>query len=113
MDPFHYDQVLAMRMGFFYYLLPGYMIGAIVHPHAVTSGVTNILLSVLDSDHRIFFGEIRRYLCNRLMVNQKKAVAHWLLLVLQRDLETYPERYVDGASSSLPQRVFRQWQEWA
>ena len=105
----HGDQFFFMKKQCLFYLLPGYMIGAIVHPPESTAHVTFSLLLVLSDWCAV---EKRRYVFNRLYVNQKRAVAHWLLLVLQRDQARCPELYVDGATPSGTMRAFQDWQQW-
>ena len=105
------DQFWGMKKQCFFYLLPGYMIGAIVHPPESTAGVTLSLLCVLVVNSAL--DDKRPYVFNRLTVNQKRAVAHWLLMVFQRDQDQCPKLYVDGATPSLALQAFRDWQQWA
>ena len=105
------DQFLGMKKQCFFYLLPGYLIGATVHPPESTAHVTQSLLCILVVNTAL--EDIRRYVFNRLTVSQKRAVAHWLLLVLRRDQDRCPELYIDGATPSLALWTFRDWQQWA
>ena len=107
-------QFFFMTKECLFYLFPGYLLGVINHKPESVVGVTMSLLSYLSWYHRA--GPIYdrySYLCDRFTPEQKKVVAHWLQLVLERDKERSPELYGNGARPTLHQLVFHSWEHWA
>jgi len=111
------QQFYFMTRECLFYLLPGYLLGAITHPAESVAGVIPDLVLLL---HWTYFGagvgeawELHAYICDRLTVDQKRAVTHWLELMLERDRERSPELYMTGAPPTRLLQAFNGWRHWA
>jgi hypothetical protein len=80
------------------YLFPGYLLAVIRYDAA---GVTTSLLSLLCPVGRTQWATERMsYVWENLTLTQKKAVVHWLQLLLEKDVRAQPEKYKDGGTSA-------------
>jgi hypothetical protein len=112
MNRHHEDQFFYMTRECLFYLLPGYLLGVVNHKHELAKGVVNSLLRLLNPNPSVEWQyELSLYLAARFNPIQKKAVAHWHQLELERDRERRPERYESGRTEY--QAAFDQWRKWA
>jgi hypothetical protein len=96
-----------------FYLFPGYLLGAVNHEPALAKGVLNSLFRILNPSEQGSWEKVLfQYFSERLTPIQKKAVAHWIELQLERDKELNPELYDDNARQTRYQAAFVKWQQW-
>jgi len=110
----HEDQFSYMTRECLFYLFPGYLLGAVNHEPDLCKGVLNSLLGILNPHERSEWAkELFQYFSERLTPIQKKAVAHWIKLQLERDKERNPELYDAEVRQTRYQLAFAKWQQWA
>ena len=109
----HEDQFFYMTRECLFYLFPGYLLGVVSYKHEFAKGVVNSLLRLLNPNPLVGWQyELSLYLAETLTPIQKKAVAHWLQIQLERDRERRPKLYATGAQTAY-QIAFAKWQQWA
>src|SRR6476659_5246229 len=97
----------------FFYFFPGYLLGVVNHERLFLDRVADSLLDVLSPHERSETGMVLfLYLSAMLTPSQKKAVAHWLQLELERDQECSPELYYSEAAKTQYQVAFDKWRQW-
>jgi hypothetical protein len=107
------DDFFYMTDECFLYFFPGYLLGVVNHKFVFVDGLAYSLLEVLSPHYREEEVKERAlYLSARLTPCQKKAVAHWIQLELERDRERRPEVYERGVETDY-QGAFDKWREWA
>jgi hypothetical protein len=108
------DDFFWMTDECFFYFFPGYLLGTVNHKFVFVDHLTDSILEVLSPEERSK-EETERilYLSARLTPIQKKAVAHWLQLQLDRDRERRPEVYEDESIQTVQRVAFAEWRQWA
>jgi len=105
------DQFYYMTDECFLYLLPGYLLGTVKYDFALVEGVVSHLLIVLSLAGCA--DELLPYLSDGLTLSQKRAVAHWLQLQLEREKERHPEVYECADAATAYTVVLERWRQWA
>jgi len=110
----HEDQFVYMTRECLFYLFPGYLLGVVSYKHEFAKSALNSLLGILNPPERGEWAkELFLYFSERLTPIQKKAVAHWIKLQLERDKDRNPELYDGEARQTRYQLAFAKWQQWA
>jgi hypothetical protein len=113
------DDFLWMTEECFFYFFPAYLLATVNHNFIFVDGLTYGLLGVLTPIEIVSWPERHfSYLSPRLTPMQKRAVAHWLQLQLERDRERSPAAYEPAASQEEAletefQVAFDRWRQWA
>lgn len=99
----------------FYYYLPGYLIGVVRHKHVFLATVASSIVQILNPDEGDYECEkLASFLNATLTPNQKKTVAHWLKLEVERESLRLPR--VDESHEAMPttdrKNAFARWREW-
>ena len=120
MTRFNYGQAYSLEPDCLLYLLPGYMLGVIKHSPEAVSDVTMILCNFLCQYTGTVEGSLDynryAYICDRLTNEQKRVLARWLHLILERYKQRTPDLYAKGAGLPMDftglQGTFNHWKHW-
>ena len=107
-----FDDFSLMSAECFLYFFPGYLLGIVSHPSGAFEQREHALLLILEPEKLDYGDHLFEYLLAKLTPDQKKAVAHFLQLLLERDEEAHPKVYERGMLSQQL-LAFDKWQEWA